>query len=56
MTKIAIFPDLAGKFAACEDAYEQATQEGYAEKSVVIAACHSACNFDPLSRGIGVQN
>jgi len=24
----------------------------------VIAAldCHSACNFDPLSRGIGVQN
>jgi hypothetical protein len=18
--------------------------------------CHSACNFDPLSRGIGVQN
>jgi hypothetical protein len=19
-------------------------------------ACHSACNFDPLSRGIGVQN
>jgi hypothetical protein len=20
------------------------------------AMCHSACNFDPLSRGIGVQN
>jgi hypothetical protein len=20
------------------------------------AICHSACNFDPLSRGIGVQN
>jgi len=20
------------------------------------ALCHSACNFDPLSRGIGVQN
>jgi len=20
------------------------------------SACHSACNFDPLSRGIGVQN
>jgi len=38
MTKIAIFPDLAGKFAACEDAYEQATQEGYAENPAVIAA------------------
>src|ERR1700730_8154896 len=22
----------------------------------VANACHSACNFDPLSRGIGVQN
>jgi hypothetical protein len=22
----------------------------------VEAACHSACNIDPLSRGIGVQN
>ena len=21
-----------------------------------IRVCHSACNFDPLSRGIGVQN
>lgn len=21
-----------------------------------ILKCHSACNFDPLSRGIGVQN
>jgi alpha-glucosidase len=21
-----------------------------------LTACHSACNFDPLSRGIGVQN
>jgi hypothetical protein len=31
MTKIAIPPDLAAMFAACEDAYEQATREGYAE-------------------------
>jgi hypothetical protein len=38
MTRIATFPDLASKFAACEDAYEQATQEGYAENSVVITA------------------
>jgi hypothetical protein len=36
MTKI--IRDLAGKFAACEDAYEQATQEGYAENPAVIAA------------------
>jgi hypothetical protein len=38
MTKIAIPPDLAGMFAACEDAYEQATREGYAENPAVIAA------------------
>jgi hypothetical protein len=38
MTKIAIPPDLAGMFAACEDAYEQATLEGYAENPAVIAA------------------
>jgi hypothetical protein len=38
MTKIAIPPDLAGMFAACEDAYEQATREGYAENHAVIAA------------------
>jgi hypothetical protein len=38
MTKIAIPPDLAGMFAACEDAYEQATQEGHTENSTVVAA------------------
>jgi hypothetical protein len=38
MTKIAIPPDLAGMFAACEDAYEQATQEGFAENPAVVAA------------------
>ncbi len=38
MTKIAIPPDLEGMFAACEDAYEQATREGYAENPAVIAA------------------
>jgi hypothetical protein len=38
MTKIAISPDLAGMFSACEDAYEQATREGYAENPAVIAA------------------
>jgi hypothetical protein len=38
MTKIAIPPDLAGMFAACEDAYEQATREGYAENPTVVAA------------------
>jgi hypothetical protein len=24
--------------------------------AVPASACHSACNFDPLSGGIGVQN
>jgi hypothetical protein len=38
MTKIAIPPDLAGMFAACEDAYEQATREGFAETPAVVAA------------------
>jgi hypothetical protein len=38
MTKTAILRDLAGKFAACEDAYEQATREGYAENPAVIAS------------------
>jgi hypothetical protein len=35
MTKIAIPPDLAAMFAACEDAYEQATREGYAENPLL---------------------
>ena len=38
MAKIGIPPDLAAMFAACEDAYEQATREGYAENPAVIAA------------------
>ena len=38
MAKIVIPPDLAGMFAACEDAYEQATREGYAENPAVAAA------------------
>jgi hypothetical protein len=25
-------------------------------QSARVSHCHSACNFDPLSRGIGVQN
>jgi hypothetical protein len=38
MTKIAFPPDLADMFAACENAYEQATREGYADNPAVIAA------------------
>ena len=41
MAKIAIPPDLAGMFAACEDAYERATQEGYAANPGVIAAVNA---------------
>ncbi len=26
------------------------------DNAVVVAGCYSACNFDPLSGGIGVQN
>jgi hypothetical protein len=38
MTKIAVPPDLASMFTACEDAYERAAREGYAENPAVIAA------------------
>jgi hypothetical protein len=38
MAKIAIPPELAVMFAACEDAYEQAAREGYAENPTVVAA------------------
>jgi len=38
MAEIAIPPDLAVMFAACEDAYEQAAREGYAENRAVVAA------------------
>jgi hypothetical protein len=42
MTKIAIPPDLAGMFATCEHAYEQAAREGYAENPAAVAALKSA--------------
>jgi hypothetical protein len=38
VAKIAIPPDLAGMFAACEDAYEHATREGFADNPAVVAA------------------
>ena len=38
ITNIAIRPDLAGIFGLCEDAYERATREGYAENPAVIVA------------------
>jgi len=38
VANVAIPPDLAAMFAACEDAYEKATQEGYAEYPAVVAA------------------
>jgi hypothetical protein len=41
MARIAIPEDLADMFAACEDAYEQATREGYAENPAVVAAVHA---------------
>ena len=38
MAEIAIPPNLAAMFAACEGAYEQAAREGYADNPAVIAA------------------
>lgn len=46
MTKITVPPDLGSMFAACEDAYEQATQQGFADNPAVVAAVtalKSAC-------------
>ena len=38
MARITLPPDLAARFAACEHAYGQATQQGYGEHPNVIAA------------------
>jgi len=38
MAKIALPPDVAAMFAACEHAYEQATQAGYGENPNVNSA------------------
>ena len=32
------------------------TDPDYDPHTLSVLKCHSACNFDPLSRGIGVQN
>ena len=53
MPNIAIPPDLAGMFAACEDAYEQATREGYAENPAVIAAVTA---FKSVSTALHLAN
>ena len=42
----------AASLSARQKPYLSAVCRGAAEKH----DCHSACNFDPLSRGIGVQN
>jgi hypothetical protein len=34
----------------------QATASGLLDECMANPWCHSACNIDPLSRGIGVQN
>jgi hypothetical protein len=39
------------EFSSAVDAVRSAV-----EVQRAMAECHSACNIDPLSRGIGVQN
>ncbi len=39
--------------ALANDVYEHLS---FVESGPVDVICESACNFDPLSRGIGVQN
>jgi len=44
-------------FAAMESSKQAFKIEGvYVVGLVIVFGCVSACNFDPLSRGIGVQN
>jgi len=38
------------------DATDAATSAAWSEIAIEWHVCHSACNIDPLSRGIGVQN
>ena len=52
MAKTAMPPELAGMFAACEDAYEQATREGYAENPAVIAAVSVLKSASRALRGV----
>ena len=47
--------DLVAKAPDAHEAKVLAKAMGYREQ-FLAADCHSACNFDPLSRGIGVQN
>jgi hypothetical protein len=42
--------EIAAEERAWQDLVDRATKENGARD------CHSACNIDPLSRGIGVQN
>jgi len=56
----AIYNDEAKRQAAFrwlgEVAAVRRARESRSYKYVRWTFCHSACNFDPLSRGIGVQN
>jgi hypothetical protein len=44
------------KIAECNSKNISALEKVIAYQPNNTTACHSACNFDPLSRGIGVQN
>ncbi|MGA7787249.1 MAG: hypothetical protein WCA56_03680 [Xanthobacteraceae bacterium] len=55
-----LFTGIIGLFAILIDmissAYWNRSIGVTAEQLALEKQCHSACNFDPLSRGIGVQN
>jgi ATP-dependent protease ClpP protease subunit len=40
----------------CDSAWPENMRRLEKETGCIFPACHSACNIDPLSRGIGVQN
>jgi DNA invertase Pin-like site-specific DNA recombinase len=47
--------------AGCAKVYKEKVSGAKTDRAELLKVirrleCHSACNFDPLSRGIGVQN
>ena len=57
---VAVFAADVEGYSRLMGADEVGTLKGLTERRVIldrlIKDCYSACNFDPLSRGIGVQN
>jgi SulP family sulfate permease len=54
--QLAVGPTSAISLMVAGTVGEMAGGDAVAYAQIASLACHSACNIDPLSRGIGVQN